>query len=372
MAVQNPAVFLQAGSYPAEDIRRFISSLLGDRPGIVAPGDLAVTQTATASMSVAIAGGRTFLPGTEFAYQGLYFAENRGTDTRALAPADSTNDRFDLVVALVLDEAYSGTASKWDLQVVPGTASPTPVEPDVPANALVLAKVTVHAGADKITDADIEDRRLSTPGQGHATALGARVPVWSQAQRDALAAYPGLEVYRLDTGAVETYTASGWAVAFQPGVSSLRFYGSASGDTNGIVYPASGTAEERVTTAAFNKTATLVAGRAYKVKARGVLNAGAANSNVTMNVRGRAGTGTVTTADKVVGTDRQFIPAAGSQGRTDARLGGLFTVSSTGTYSFALFLWSTVAVVTLLADDRGVADWWLEDAGPAPAGLPSL
>jgi hypothetical protein len=162
MAVQNPAIFLQAGSHPAEDVRRFISTLMGDRPGIIDTGDLAVTQTATASMSVDVAGGRAFIDGTEFTYQGLYFVENRGTTNLAVAPADSTNARYDLVVARVKDEAYSGTTSAWALEVVTGTPSDSPIEPSAPANSLVLARTTVAAGATSITDADIQPRHERT------------------------------------------------------------------------------------------------------------------------------------------------------------------------------------------------------------------
>ena len=35
MTVQNPAIFLQAGSHPAEDVRRMIASVFGDRKGVV-------------------------------------------------------------------------------------------------------------------------------------------------------------------------------------------------------------------------------------------------------------------------------------------------------------------------------------------------
>jgi hypothetical protein len=43
-------------------------------------------------------------------------------------------------------------------------------------------------------------------------ARGARIPVRTQAERDALTAFVGLEVFRLDTGAVELCTATGPAV----------------------------------------------------------------------------------------------------------------------------------------------------------------
>lgn len=158
MTVQNPAIFLQAGSHPAEDVRRFLGSL--PMPGVVTLGDLAVTEkSGTPNMSVDVAGGRAFIAGTEATYQGTYMVENRGAANLAVAAADPTNARKDLVVARVKDAAYSGATNAWELAVVTGTPAPSPSEPAVPANSLVLALVTVAAGTTSITNANITDRR---------------------------------------------------------------------------------------------------------------------------------------------------------------------------------------------------------------------
>lgn len=210
MPVQNPAVFLQAGSHPAEDVRRFIAALVADRPGVVLPGDLAVTERAgTANMSVDVASGRVLVKGTQATYQGVYFAENRGTTNLTVAPADATNGRYDLVVAKVEDAAYSGGTSAWSLAVVTGTPAASPVEPAVPANAVVLARVHVTAGATSITNAVITDRRTSTAGQHRATALGG-VVVCTATTRPASPPL-GTVIWESDTRRMLVHDGTDWA-----------------------------------------------------------------------------------------------------------------------------------------------------------------
>jgi hypothetical protein len=58
LAVQNPPVFLQAGSHPAEDVRRYTDAQMDGRGGIVSPGDLAVTENGSPNMTVNVAAGR--------------------------------------------------------------------------------------------------------------------------------------------------------------------------------------------------------------------------------------------------------------------------------------------------------------------------
>lgn len=160
MTVQNPPIFLQASSHPAEDVRRFIAAATRDREGILTSTDLAVTEkSGTPDMSVDVAGGRAFILGDEATYQGTYFVENRGTTNVSITAADGTNARKDLIVARVKDTAYSGATDAWELSVVTGTPAASPAEPATPNNAIVLALVDVPASDTSIENAQITDRR---------------------------------------------------------------------------------------------------------------------------------------------------------------------------------------------------------------------
>ena len=166
MTIQNPPIFVQAGSHPAEDVRRWIAASTNDLPGVVAAAELAVTERAgTSNMSVDVAGGRCFIAGTEGTYQGTYFAENRGSTNLPLAAADSTNGRIDLVVVRVRDSAYSGGLDTVAIEVVTGTPAIGPVAPTAPSNSLQLAVITVPAGATSVVDANISDSRVITGGE---------------------------------------------------------------------------------------------------------------------------------------------------------------------------------------------------------------
>jgi len=165
MTEKNPAIFLQAGAHPAEDVRRFISAVTNDSEGIVDGGDMLVAESGTPAMSVQVAGGRAFVSGDEATYAGTYFVENRGSTTVTVTASDGTNGRIDLVVAEVDDSDYSGATDAWALKVVAGTPAGTPAAPTLPDNAYLLATVTVAATVTTIVDANIADNRsLYNPG----------------------------------------------------------------------------------------------------------------------------------------------------------------------------------------------------------------
>ncbi len=175
MTEQNPAIFIQAGTHPAEDVRRAFDLFLGTgSEGIVAAADLAVTETGTPAMSVTVATGRAIIQGTEGTYQGPYIVENRGITVATVTDSDVSNPRIDLVVARVQDQAYSGTTNAWSLAVIAGTPAASPVAPTLPANALLLATVTVAAAVSTIVNANIVDGRVVHPAAYYA---GDTVPV---------------------------------------------------------------------------------------------------------------------------------------------------------------------------------------------------
>lgn len=172
MSAENPPLYLQNGTHPAVNDRRFADQLFGGKSGVVGFSDLVVTEkSGTANMSVDISGGSVIVQGTEISGQGAYFCYSSASVNVAVTPADATNARYDLVVARVQDSQYSGASNEWGLEVVAGTASATPEYPSVPANSVVLAVVTVPASASSIVDANIADVRYATATDG-TTTLG--------------------------------------------------------------------------------------------------------------------------------------------------------------------------------------------------------
>lgn len=165
MAVRESPSWTQAGSHSAEDDRLLLASLLGGSPnqavvqGILSPLDLAVTQNGTPNMSVNIAAGAAFIAGTETTTQGVYHLENDASVNVAIATADATNPRIDLIVAQVLDAQYSGASSLGQIVAVTGTPAASPSVPATPKNSIVLARIAVAHSVTTIVTANITDER---------------------------------------------------------------------------------------------------------------------------------------------------------------------------------------------------------------------
>jgi hypothetical protein len=211
MSVESPPIFIQAGGETAERARRALHAFAGLRGGIVASGDLAVTENGTPNMSVNVATGQVLIPGTEGTYQGVYMVENRGTLNVTIAAADATNARKDLIVAKVQDSAYSGATDAASIVAVTGTPAASPAEPSVPENAWVLAMVDVPATDTAITDSQITDRRTqqTSPSQaGQATALGGIVVCTSSTRPGSPT--EGMAIYETDTDRLLTYDGAAW------------------------------------------------------------------------------------------------------------------------------------------------------------------
>lgn len=159
MTAQNPPVWLQTGSHPAESVRRWLQAAMWSTSGVLGTTDMAVSTSS--GLTVSVADGRALITGTENAYQGTYFVENRGAATVTMAGANATNPRIDLVVARVRDSLYSGSAPSdgFTIEAVTGTAAASPTAPATPANSLVLAQVRVNAAATTLTAGNITDMR---------------------------------------------------------------------------------------------------------------------------------------------------------------------------------------------------------------------
>ena len=173
MPVRSTPIFIQGNSHPAEETRLMLAGMLGSVTGSFAGGvasadpahgvvratDLAVTQNGTPNMTVNVAAGGAFIRGTQSANQGAYHLWNDATLSVAISAADLTNPRRDLIIAQVRDANYSGAVRDAQIVVVTGTPAASPVDPTVPANSLVLARVAVAAAASSIVTANITDLR---------------------------------------------------------------------------------------------------------------------------------------------------------------------------------------------------------------------
>jgi transposase len=211
MTVVNPPAWLQFRTdHPASLYRRMLKALLGGNTmnsGVVQSGDFTVTAQSTPNMSVRSASGFAFIESSESTtHGGAYYVHNDASVTLTVAASHATLTRYDLVVLRVKDQEYSGTVNEAALEVVQGTAASSPSEPAVPANAIVLARITVAAGATTITNANIADRR--------ARAGGPAIPpltVGSVTERNnADVAREGQIIYRTDTDVWEGYRNGAW------------------------------------------------------------------------------------------------------------------------------------------------------------------
>lgn len=203
MAEQNPPVFLQAGTYPAEDVRSAFGSLMFSS-GVMGEHDFNVIQSLTPAMSVNVLAGSAWVPGTEGTYQGSYYCQNRGAKTVTITASNPSNPRRDLIVLRVQDAAYSGAVNSWSISVVTGTPAAVPVDPAVPANSIVIARVAVAAAATSITNGNITDLRQFGATRGGET-------VCKSTARPSVP-YVGQRIYEADTfkHLVFQSVATGW------------------------------------------------------------------------------------------------------------------------------------------------------------------
>lgn len=179
MTLEAPAYVISASSHSAALFRQTLQGLI-DGYGVTDSASLAITQNGTPNMSVNVAAGVIYCPGTlgatsgfyansnaQTAYglpssmtsQGGYAAYNDATVNLTISAADPTNPRIDLVVASIQDAQYSGSNNQPVLQVITGTPAPSPSAPSAPASSVVLAQIAVAANATSIVTANITDER---------------------------------------------------------------------------------------------------------------------------------------------------------------------------------------------------------------------
>jgi hypothetical protein len=154
-------LWMQNVTYDGNEDRWLMEALASD--GVVNAGDCKVTQRAAGTnMSVDVAAGLVFVPGTDNPLtQGTYLCRLQAVANVTLDAAPSAGtSRYDLIVAEVRDgQVNLGPNHDWQLRAIKGTAASTPVEPTLPPSCVVLARVTIASGTAAITNGMILDRR---------------------------------------------------------------------------------------------------------------------------------------------------------------------------------------------------------------------
>jgi len=179
-------------TYAASDIRNMLAGLVGGTNfeavtpgigavarghGVLSPTAMAVTANGTPNNHVFVAPGLASVRGTQSNDQGPYICPLSSSFDITVAAAHATLDRKDLIVAQVKDGEFAAFTGQtvWTPAIVAGTAAGSPVDPTVPEDCLVLARLLVRdsteAGGTIVRPQDITDLRP------HARAVGGVTPV---------------------------------------------------------------------------------------------------------------------------------------------------------------------------------------------------
>lgn len=187
MTERNPPVWMQTGTYSAED-DRLVTGMLFDRRmdangsfvaidgGVIPPKDqMQLTAVGGVSMSFNISGGMCAIPVADTDPPGVYLCYNEGNFTGAITPAGA-QPRVDLVVAQASDVAAGDATSEWEFRIIQGVAGPSPVAPALPSASIPIATVraipsAANGGVNKIQASQIADLRqfVVAPGGVHPT-----------------------------------------------------------------------------------------------------------------------------------------------------------------------------------------------------------
>lgn len=180
------------GVASAVDVRQSVSAL-AIREGVFFTSDDACEAAGTGTMGVEL---QSFRAAIESPLGGYYFITEDDVASVELDPADSSNDRIDLICVLQNDYQVDAgeTDSEVEYVVVTGTPGVSPVAPAVPTGALALWECEVPANATTTSDGVV-----FTPRFMWTAAVGARVPVRDVAELAEVEAFGGLEANVLTT-----------------------------------------------------------------------------------------------------------------------------------------------------------------------------
>jgi hypothetical protein len=183
----------------------------GPRLGVFYEGQsqplVGATPATSPSMAVSVLG--IAFCGQKATAEGVYVARNTGVIYVDIAAAPASNSRIDVVYAMQRD-LHSTTSpdglTQGEIGVITGTAAVSPTKPAIPAGAVEIGTVQVAAGVTATSNAGCT---ITTTCQW-TTGAGSPIPVRNQTERDALTAFDGLSVYRLDLHATDVYSNGSW------------------------------------------------------------------------------------------------------------------------------------------------------------------
>lgn len=218
MAEVNPAGWLQnaGATHTAAQLRTYVGSTL---TGAFASGAISrtrggvhpslgtamqVTANGTPNMTVNVAAGVAFIPGTENTSQGVYSVYNDASVNLSITTAPGAGlNRIDLIVAKVQDTFYSGAINAWSLAVVTGTAASSPSPPTPPNNSISLAQVFVGANVTSIVSGNITDvRPFAAALGGVINSLSIAPPTLGQLTQGQPIYYTDKESFRYYNGSI--------------------------------------------------------------------------------------------------------------------------------------------------------------------------
>lgn len=155
MAELTPLFMDISGAYSGDELGLPNRDVMGE--GVLAAADLAVSGGSGNSVNVA-AGACWVLGDTNPARQPCYRCYNDAVVNKGISP-DAAQPRRVLVVAQIVDEAFSGSGRLWRIDAIHGTPAAAPVVPATPASALPLANILVPAAAASSAAYTITDLR---------------------------------------------------------------------------------------------------------------------------------------------------------------------------------------------------------------------
>ena len=162
LAIQFVPFALQNAAHSAALFRQSASAPFATG-GILAAGELALSQQGTPNMSIVLGAGRAKVVGNSvsppaglsFTTQAMYDTLNDAPLTLTLTASNATNPRIDAAWVQIQDSFYSGAANTAVPGVTAGVPAPSPVAPAIPTNAQLIGYIAVGANVTTIVAANI-------------------------------------------------------------------------------------------------------------------------------------------------------------------------------------------------------------------------
>jgi hypothetical protein len=137
-------------------------STIGLLGGVIGGAGLVVSPGT--GMTVTVQPGSFVVPNSGTPTAGGYVSTLVSQATLTVQTADPSNPRIDIVVANVVDNGNN--TSFGEVQIITGTAAPSPSTPAAPANSITLCQLTVPATTTSITSGMLADVRPYTTSTG--------------------------------------------------------------------------------------------------------------------------------------------------------------------------------------------------------------